>query len=454
MNRKEEYNALLQELETPPKALETTVERALKRKRALQAWRFLYRPAISLTACFTAFVLLVNLFPTFAYACGGVPLLRDLARAVCLSPSLSAAVENEFIQPIGKSQTVNGITATIEYVIVDQKQVNIFFTLMGDYDNLSGEMPEFTPEQLCSIQSSNFNQPPGELLCYTLDYHDETVPDSFTMTFGVTTYAEAEPNDFASAPEATVEDDMLAPHWEEKKPDILAEFTFDLSFDPTYTAAGEVIPVNKTFQLDGQSLTVTEVEVYPTHTRVNIQGAAENDAWLESVEFYLENEDGEIFKPISNGISATGDPNSPAMLSFRLESPYFARSRRLTLHITNVTWLDKDRERIRIDLADGTAEDLPEGVSLLSAEKRPSGWILTFQIRRIRENHSYSVFYSTFYDAEGNAYDMHSQASSGEGDEYFEEILPLPDYHGDEVWLKPVFTRRTDCDPVITIPIK
>ena len=332
--------------------------------------------------------------------------------------------------------------------------MNIFFTLKGDYDNLSGEMPEFTPEQRCSIQSSNFNQPPGELLCYTLDYHDETVPDRFTMTFGVTTYVEPEPNDFASAPEATMEDDMLASHWEEEKPDILAEFTFDLSFDPTYTAAGEVIPVDKTFELDGQSLTVTEVEVYPTHTRVNIQGAAENDAWLESVEFYLENEDGESFKPISNGISATGDPNSPAMLSFRLESPYFARSRRLTLHITNVTWLDKGRERIRIDLADGTAEDLPEGVSLLSAEKRPSGWILTFQVRRIRENHSYSVFCSTFYDAEGNAYDMHSQASSGGGEEYFEEILPLPDYHGDEVWLKPVFTRRTDCDPVITIPIK
>ena len=67
MNRKEEYDALLQELETPPKALETTVERALKRKRALQMRRFLYRPAISLTACFTAFVLLVNLFPTFVF---------------------------------------------------------------------------------------------------------------------------------------------------------------------------------------------------------------------------------------------------------------------------------------------------------------------------------------------------------------------------------------------------
>ena len=453
MNRNDEYRSLLAELESPPAALETTVERALKREKAKQRRRIFGVPAASLAACFLGFVLLVNIFPPFAKACGEIPILRDLAKAVTWSPSLTAAVENDYVQPIGKSQTVNGITATIEYLIVDQKQVNIFFTLDGDYDNLSGEMPEFIPEQHCSKITHNFMQPPGELLRFTLDYGDEDVPDRFTMTFGVTTYVKPERSDEAPEPTGNIYDDMLGPP-EEERPDILAEFTFDLEFDPDFTAKGEVIPVHTDFEMDGQILTVREVEVYPTHTRVEIEGAAENTAWLKSVEFYLENEDGEQFRPISNGVSATGDPNSPAMLSFRLESPYFAESKHLTLHITNATWLDKDLERIRVDLNRKYMDREMEGVQLTKAEKRENGWVLTFRVKEIKENHSFSIIGTTFYDEQGNEYSMHSQSSSVGDSGYFEEMIPLPGYHKDVVWLEPQFSRRSDCDPSITIPIK
>ena len=80
MNRNEEYQALLAELETVPPALETTVDRAVKRETASRRRRrVLGIPVGSLAACFTVFVLLVNLFPPFAAACGNVPLLRHLA---------------------------------------------------------------------------------------------------------------------------------------------------------------------------------------------------------------------------------------------------------------------------------------------------------------------------------------------------------------------------------------
>ena len=111
MTRNEEYQALLQELEPTPAALEGTAERALRRRRRDRRLRLFGVPAGSLAACFVAFVLLVNLFPPFARACGNVPVLRALAQAVAWSPSLSAAVENDYVQPIGQSQTVNGITA-------------------------------------------------------------------------------------------------------------------------------------------------------------------------------------------------------------------------------------------------------------------------------------------------------------------------------------------------------
>ena len=451
MNRNEEYNALLAELEQVPKQIDNTVEQAMQRlitsQKKRRGWVI---SCASLAACFACFVLLVNLSVPFARACGSIPVLRELAKAVSWSPSLSAAVENEYVQPIGQSQTENGITATIEYVIVDQKQLHIFFTLdSDDYDNLNAEMPRYETEQVCSTIGSSWNQPPGTLLDFTLDYGDHNVPDSLTMTFGVTTYVE--PDWSAEAPVKSYKDEMLDPV-EDEEPDYLAEFTFDLEFDPEFTAKGEIIPVNQTFSLDGQSLTVTEVEVYPTHVRVNVADDPNNTAWLKSLAFYLENEDGERFEPISNGISATGDEDSPAYVSFRLESPYFADSEHLTLHVTGAEWLDKDMERVRVDLAHRTAERLPEGVTFQSAEKRDGGWVLTFRVKQREENHSYQVWHSTFYDEEGNPYEASHRGTTTDDSGYFEEMLPLPGYWEDVVWLQPTYSHTTT--ESILIPIK
>ena len=101
MNRMDEYTALLAELEQTPEELDHTVNKALNRKNTLQKKRRFFGTSLGgLAACFATFVLLVNLFPPFARACGSVPVLRELAKAVAWSPSLSAAVENDYVQPI------------------------------------------------------------------------------------------------------------------------------------------------------------------------------------------------------------------------------------------------------------------------------------------------------------------------------------------------------------------
>ena len=454
MNRNEEYKALLQELEPVPTALDGTAERALRRRRRDRRLRIFGVPAGSLVACFIAFVLLVNLFPSFARACGNVPVLRALAQAVAWSPSLSAAVENDYVQPIGQSQTVNGITATIEYVIVDQKQVNIFLTLEGDYETLTAEMPEFTPKQCCSVLGADTGQAPGTLLRFSLDYQDSDVPDRFTMTFGVTGESGKEefPDPTPPHAEQSPQDAMLEES-PERVPDILAFFTFDLAFDPTYTAQGEIVPVNSTFHLDGQTLTVTEVEVYPTHVRVNVEGDPDNTAWLEGLDFYLENEDGERFDTITNGVSATGDPDTPAMKSFRLESPYFADSAHLTLHITGATWLDKNRERVRADLKNGTMEWLPEGVTVQAMQHRENGWVLTFDVTTPANTHN-QVFESRYFDEDGTEHSMDNYGWSVLDEEHAEVYLPLKDCHQDTVWICPRWSHTIQAEVPVTIPIK
>ena len=72
-----------------------------------------------------------------AYACSKVPGLRELAEAVTFSRSLTDAVNNQYVQPISLTQTQNGITASVDYLIVDQKQVNVFYRLTADVPPLS-----------------------------------------------------------------------------------------------------------------------------------------------------------------------------------------------------------------------------------------------------------------------------------------------------------------------------
>ena len=298
MNRMDEYTALLAELEQTPEALNDTVSKALDRKNTLQKKRRFFGTSLGgLAACFATFVLLVNLSTPFARACGRIPLLADLAKAVSWSPSLSAAVENDYVQPLRLSQSQNGITARVEYLIVDRKQVDVFFSIRSDdYAHLDLDHPTLTvpgEQEGYASSFSSYGIENGDLMELRIDFMNRDVPDSLTMTFGVYDnkhlYENQKPP--AQSNVADYGDELLSDDPKEQRK-ILATFTFELRFDTTYTEQGTVIDVGETFLLDGQSVTLTEAEIYPTHLRLNFDYDPANTAWLTELNFYLENERG------------------------------------------------------------------------------------------------------------------------------------------------------------------
>ena len=480
MNRIEEYEALLKELEITPENLESTVEKALKRENTFQKKRrILVSSAGSLAACFAAFVLLVNLSVPFARACGSIPLISDLARAVSWSPSLSAAVEHDYVQPMNLSQYQNGITAKVEYLIVDRKQVDVFFSIQSDdYAHLDLDHPTLTVPGKQDGYASSFSSygiENGDLMELRIDFMDRDVPDCLTMTFGV--YDDPDRYKTSKPVESSLMDygdELLDENWEEQR-EILATFTFELHFDPTYTEQGTVIDVGETFLLDGQSVTLTEAEIYPTHLRLNFDYDPANTAWLTELNFYLENERGERFNGIVNGISATGNPDDPSTDSVWLDSPYFSTGEHLTLHVTGASWIDKGQERVKVDLAKGMIEDPPQGVRLEWAEKRNAGWVVSFSAgARWEKTMHYQIWKSCFYDEDGTAHDIDQRGVSDspmilgeisgaelesyeaaekaakEEGRYF-ETFGLKDYTADCVWLEPCWTRITDSTADVVI---
>jgi hypothetical protein len=465
MNRKEEYNRLLSELDNTPPALEHSVTRAkIRAQKKKRMRRFIAIPAGSVTAFLVIFVVMVNVSVSFAAACNQIPLLRELAAAVDFSPSLKAAVENEYVQSIGLEQSAEGITMRVEYVIVDQKQLNIFYSLKSQIYSAMDVTPSIShPDgellEGYSILHSTAAEQGEELRQITVDFMstDRDMPDRLLLTCKVY-------DSGSDLEENSIWDDSDGEEY--KEPEYITIFDFTLNFDTGHIEKGEEIDLDHSFVLDGQRLTVTTVEIYPTHIRLNLADDEKNTAWLKSLNFYIENEKGEHFEGIRNGITATGSIDSPFMASHRLESPFFSQSRNLTLYITEAVWLAKDMERVKIDLAKGAAQELPQGVTFTQAVRMGSDWQLSFLGTERKKDSSYRLFDHKYYDEGGKEYEYNSM-SLGFGYYYNEETgkyeeVPgrfsneflLRDYPFDTVYLSPAFSHWTMLTEPVEIKIK
>ena len=455
MNRMEEYNALQAELEQSVPALGDTFARAETRLRRRN--RRIYRAASSVCAVFVLFVVLVNFCTPVAYACSKVPGLRELAEAVTFSRSLTDAVNNEYVQPIALTQTQNGITASVEYLIVDQKQVNVFFRLSGEgYESLVAD-PEVLDAEgehmgSCATQINDHHVPAGKLQSVTFEKMEGEVPGKLLLKLRVFEYG----NRYGGwePPEQLAPEDGI---FEERPVDAdtvyLAEFAFLIEFDPTFTAKAKVYPIGQTVELEGKLVTFDRMEVYPTHLRLVVKDDhPENDAWLQRLFFYIETDWGMKFEVERNGIVSFGNVNDRAF-TYRADSTYFYKANHLRVVITAAEWLDKDMETVYVNLATGETGKLPQDVEFMGAEKRAGGWLVSFKCRQRKwssdaDSIHHQLFSHGYLDAEGNEADIRSWTTSSsidlpeeEWDTHFGESFPLVGYYEDEVWLKPAYSH-------------
>lgn len=444
MNRLEEYNALMQELEETPAQLNFTVARAKARSKKQKARRLIGAPLSSLAAVCAVFVLLVNVSAPFAMACSNVPILKELVDTLCFNPSLIAAVENDWVQPIGQTERDGEYAMTVEYLIVDQKQLNVFYRLEGgsviDPEDRYMLRPEFLDAQGEHIKASvvtGGSRIDGELYRITVDFTSsvDTMPGQLRL-------------------ECT-----LNRAWDDSENGQLdgsvADFTFDLTFDPKFTAQATVLELDRWLELDGQRVLLKTVEIYPTHMRVELEDAPDNTAWLRGLTLYVENEDGDSFGSISNGISATGSPDSPFMTGFRLESSFFSDSGGLTLCISGAEWLEKEKQWAFVDLASVEATGLPDAGRLQKVERDGGKLTMTFQFP---DTGDYSQKLTGWRAPDGTEgyFDGWSGYTHGEQDEnagYYENYSQVEDYTWDTIELALDHSLVCIYDEAVRIPL-
>lgn len=463
MTRMEELEALQQELAQTPPALAGTVERARKQARkCLWKKRVFGVPIASAAALFAVFVVLVNVYVPFAYACSNVPGLKQLALAVTFNPSLQEALEHDYVQPVVDSQSDGTFTVTVDAIIADQKQVNVFYRIESDV------YPQFNPgfrftngdgSDLSNYATSSGGgrSETNEVNIATLDFPgEETVPPQLQFHLYISSATRAETG--------------IIGEWETFDETDHA-FVFDLPMNNQDIQRGESYEIGQWIELDGQRILLESAEIYPTHIRIHLQEDEDNTAWLKGLDFCLRDENGKATERIRNGITATGD-ETPSMSTLRHNSSYFWESEHLTLEITGATWLDKDRQTTEFDITAGKAlGPLPEGVQLGTLYRQGRHVEVAFlagQPEGYDDTHiiTYQLCGQTYYAPDGTEYTING-LSSGIGsyplpggkyqelpEGMFAEQFTLEDYPYDTVILSWVFTRTAAYDTPVIIKIK
>ena len=436
MTRMEEYQAMMSRLEIIPEEAAGSIQRAKARRRRNHR---VLRPLAGIAAAFCMFVGSVNLSPSVAAACMEIPLLDKLTEAVMFSPSLQKAVEHDYVQPLGLEESQNGITVRVEHVIVDQKQVNIFYTVTSEEypfiaahaDLLEADTDEGVK---AGIVYGDYRVTMGEMRHIVADFADGTVPSQMRLLVDVMAVERA-----ADGEEPTNE------AWDaSRKEDPTASFTFLMTFDPQFTEQGRISHPNQSFTLDGNTFTITELGIYPSHIRIHIDEDPENESWINSLRFYLELEDGTVIEKGGNSISAWGDPDTPSMTTYMAESSYFYDADCFRLVVTGADFLEKDFGRTYVDLETQTVENIPEGHEFVSATKVGNDWELNFL--HPDDGVSHVQVYDTFYDVDGNRISTDGMWWSGGEDGTIEEPIMresgyrLKDVSGTEVWLEPSYS--------------
>ena len=433
MNRQQEYWELLRQLNQLPPELDGTVDRARARARRSRRGRRWGISLASLAGMCASFVIAVNALPTFALACGKVPVLRELAAAVAFSPSLSAAVEHDYVQYIGQSAQVDGVTVSLEYLIADQQQIVVFYRLEGAEEEcyLACTLKDEAGEKLTGY--SVIGGPGGEEL-NRLEIHckELEVPDTLRMEL---TLVEAPTGSGERRERGTI--------------------SFLVGLDPAKTAPAVTIPVDRWVEVDGQRLLVEKLEITPTKTTLYLDDDGDNTAWLVGLKCYLTDGGGTVYGREGNTLTATGRVESKGFYTYYLQSLYYAEDlEHLTLHIDGAIWLDKEAERLTLNLTDGSyTGTLPDCVGSMAVQEQGGTVILVESVEDL------SPLELTFYDPEGGAHRFNGSGMSGDWTDEngvyhpFQHDYRLEDYPWDTVELEWSYTAVIELKAPMEVPL-
>lgn len=392
-------------------------------------------------ALLLAFVGVVNLFPTVAFAMSDVVVLGDLARAVTFDPSMRACLENEYAQYVGKEMvSKEGYHSKVYYMVVDASRISIFYKS----DVMSWKDLDDVDEDVIVQGADVFGADGTELNCAVsflqtdikhlyelrMDFiGDESIPDEiqFQVVYEKLEFAGVETDPFDG--DEVQDYDYVT----------VDEVVCSLYPQEQYRTVVTHHEIGQTVEIDGQKLHLDALDIYPTQARLSMTPDARNSATLTEIDIVLLDDQGREYRDKRNGMPGTwGDDGITARM---YESSYFVETESITIVIKAASWLPKDKERGTISYEHRNVENLPENTTI-EEMKLNDDHSLTLQIKAPLVTDDTGAYFSsipgTVYEIgtgetvlERNGFTcvtMPLETMDPQGEDYYLCVFEIPDY--------------------------
>lgn len=457
MNRNDEFMELKQELDQIPVELEYTAPKAIARAKRNKRRSILWKtPAVTFCCTVIIFVLLVNLFPKVALAMSNVPILKDLVSAVAFDPSLKAAVEHDFYQVVGKSQTQDDVTVNVEYMILDARHISLFFSVEAPVKAglFHFDMRDTHGYGLNASLIYDTMYEVGELEQIIIDFPDDNyaIPDGITFNITVNKNPDFQEVMTVSVP-ADADPDILNSTLQEKSGTDY-NFSFLLQPDPKYLQKVDSIPLRQWVEMKGQRIYPDHLDIYPTKTRLYLDCDDNNSAVLDDLGIYFKDEKGEIYDVRGNGITGTiSNTDNYNIDSIYFDSSYFSDADSLTMYIEDISLIEKDQLFGEINYADKTITNLPKDITIDSMVLKDTTLTITLKADTGDLYRQEQIISMEYYDTDNNKYYIKSLYGHTDNQGYYMEFK-IDNYEDNKYKLRWTYAKAQVLEEPVVIKVK
>jgi len=378
-------------VDMPDSALKEAIRgglmRGKQRGRSVRRRRLVMRASTAVLSILLLLTFFTRVSPVFASVLQDIPIINKFVAFIDNDSSLRSAVDNEFMQAVNVSDTQNGRTFTVHFIMTDGHRLVLFYSLEGEGVTKSSSLSSFR------IQGAH-----GEAIQagYTTwgagDEDNSAAGEKFDKV------------DIRIQPGKTLPDRIVF-QTEYEQDQFHVEFGIDQS---QFASMREQYNVDKLFQIGEQFYHVGSATVTPLQVEVQIEDLPGSTKKTNGfIELALVDEQGNRW---------SWDSGSGSTIYFY--SSYYTRPKHLTLVADGAYQVDTGRKLVIDTDKLQTIETPDERLRLVDTTPSADGQKLTLTIEidnmdKIEGVKGYNLFNQStpFTDAEGHAY--HLDGGSG-----------------------------------------
>lgn len=377
-----------------PSNLQNAVNAGIQRAGSVRKSRLrLFTVSAAAILFFTLFIGGIRISPAFASYMSHIPGMDKIVQLISNDKGLQLAIDHNLLQPINVMDSHDGVSLTVDNVIMDEARLVVFYTLEGSKDATD----TLNDIQLLNIQLLDEKGQPMQAASNSFASDQiESIKNrsSFidVMLFESTSPIKNMTVSFGSRSKAN------SKKW---------QVSFNLEPDRIHNPK-KVLNIDKGITIDGQIFRIDKATIYPTHLLLDVSFDETNSQQIfQLLDLKLIDDKGRAWKKGSFAINTRDNHRS-----IYFESMYFAEPKRLTLYGSGISALNKDELDVIINPKSGALLKAPAGLTLVKSSALGKDLRVNFHVKISEEGRFSGLSFGGVTDGKGNSYRLGNQGAT------------------------------------------